>query len=218
MLGVASMDYSILLSRSGDFSRYFTVLDGAYPDRVTQQVFYGLLQMLWDRIEVDGYAQHLTNDPYPDTPEHQIVLDVAFGDHQVANVTAEMEARTIGAALREPALAEGRHPDERPFWGLRPPPGYPTSRSLLVYWDSGTLPAPDANIVPTAGEAWQAACDGLTEDQVDADARCADPHEDPRRAPGSIRQKDAFFRPDGKAIDPCDGTPCEATPRSELDY
>lgn len=33
-----------------------------------------LLQMLWDRGEADGYAQHLTSDPLPNTPgaEEQI--------------------------------------------------------------------------------------------------------------------------------------------------
>lgn len=217
-LGVASMDYAILLSRSVDFSSYFAVLDKAYPDRIDQEIGYGLLQMLWDRIETDGYAQHLTTNPYPNTPKHQVVLDVAFGDHQVANVTSEMEARTIGAKIRQPALASGRHPDTKPFFGLTAPKSYPTSDSLLIYWDSGTLAPPEANITPAASDAFTAACGPLTKDQREADAKCADPHEDPRRAPGTIRQKDAFFRPDGKAIDPCDGKPCTAQLRSSLDY
>ena len=42
--------------------------------------------MLWDRGEADGYAQHMTRDPYPNTPPHKVLLHVAFGDHQVANV------------------------------------------------------------------------------------------------------------------------------------
>jgi hypothetical protein len=218
VLGVASMDYSILLSRSVDFSKYFTVLDAAYPRRVDQQLVYAILQMLWDRIEVDGYAEHLTTDPLPRTPRHQVVLDAAFGDHQVANVTVEMEARSIGARIRQPALATGRHPDAKPFYGLRPPTGYPTSRSLLVYWDSGSLPPPEANVTPVSSSAWMSQCGGLDEDGVKASDPCHDPHEDPRRAPGSIRQKDAFFRPDGMIIDPCDGQPCRATNRDRLDY
>ena len=217
-LGVASMDYSILLSRSVDFSSYFAVLDKAYPDRIDQEIGYGLLQMLWDRIETDGYAQHLTTNPYPNTPKHQVVLDVAFGDHQVANVTSEMEARTIGAKIHQPALAAGRHPDTKPFYGLTAPASYPTSDSLLIYWDSGTLAAPEANVTPAASDAFKAACGSLSKDEREHDTKCADPHEDPRRAPGTIRQKDAFFRPDGKAIDPCDGKACTAQLRSTLDY
>ncbi len=218
-LGVASMDYSILLSRSTDFATYFTVMRQAYPDRIEQQIGYGILQMLWDRIEVDGYAQHLTNDPLPGTPRHQVVLDVAFGDHQVANVTSEMEARSIGAKLRTPALAAHRNPDAHPFYGLVPETKYPTRDSLLVYWDAGTLPEPLADITPVDSALFAKTCGAMTEDQQDDNAKCADPHEDPRRQPGSIRQKDSLFHPDGEAIDPCPtGKPCVAIPSFKLKY
>ena len=65
------------------------------------------------------------------------------------------------------------------------------------------------------GFAW--ALDVECED-VYHDARCADSHEDPRRAPAAIQQKDAFFRPDGKITDTCDGRPCVAPNRFSLDY
>ncbi len=218
VLGVPGMNYSLLLNRSVDFDTYFAVLNGAYPDRVDQQIIYGVLQMLWDRGETSGYAQHLTDDPLPGSPEHQVILDVAFGDHQVAQVAAEVEARTIGAKLRTPALAEGRHPDAKPFWGLDPIEEYPFDGSALVYWDTGTLPPPATNTTPRTGEAWDRECGALSEDEAKQSRTCADPHEDPRRQPGTIRQKDAFFRPDGRIIDTCDGEPCAATPRFELDY
>jgi len=218
VLGVPGMNYSLLLNRSVDFDKYFAVLDAAYPDRVEQQIIYGVLQMLWDRGETSGYAQHITTDPLPGTPEHKVILDVAFGDHQVAQVAAEVEARTIGARLRTPALADGRHPDAKPFFGLEPIEKYPFDGSALIYWDAGTLPPPETNTTPQTGAAWDQACGALSEDQADNDAKCADSHEDPRRQPGSIRQKDSFFRPDGKIIDACDGKPCVATPRFQLDY
>ena len=73
------------------------------------------MQMLWDRGEANGYAHHMTTDPLPNTPPHEVLLHVAFGDHQVANVTAEVEARTIGAVDRTPtrstrAAIAGRRP------------------------------------------------------------------------------------------------------------
>ena len=58
--------------------------------------FLSLIQLLWDRGEANGYAHHITSDPLPGTPAHNVLMHVAFGDHQVANVTAEVEARTIG--------------------------------------------------------------------------------------------------------------------------
>ncbi len=217
VLGVPGMNYSLLLSRSVDFTLYFAVLSRAYPDRVDQEIIYGLLQMLWDRAESNGYAAHMTDDPYPGTPAHTVLLHVAFGDHQVAPVAAEIMARTIGARLRAPALASGRHPDAKPFWGLEPAEdGW--NGSTLVYWDSGTLPPPSANVTPTTGEPFESACGPLTKAEKDANARCADPHEDPRRQPGATEQKDAFFRPDGEVIDPCDGVPCRSTPSFDLAY
>lgn len=218
VLGVPGMNYSLLLSRSVDFDEYFTVLRNAYPSAVDQAIIYPLLQMLWDRAESAGYAQHLTTDPYDGTPQHQVVLDVAFGDHQVAQVSAEVMARTIGAAVRGPALADGRHPDAEPFFGLDVITDFPTDRSVLIYWDSGTLAPPAANITPRESDAWTTTCSTLAEDEWKADPQCADSHEDPRRAPGSIEQKNRFFRPDGRIIDPCDGEPCTAVNRRLLDY
>ena len=218
VLGVAGMNYALLLSRSTDFTTYFAALRDSYPDRVDQQLVYGLLQMLWDRGETNGYATHLGDDPLPRTPSKQVLLHVAFGDHQVAQVAAEVEARTIGARIRQPALAEGRHPDEQPYYGLTPMPKAPWDGNAIVYWDSGTLPAPSANITPVSSPEWIATCGGMTEDEAKADPRCRDPHEDPRRAPDSIAQKELFFRPVGRVADTCHGKPCRAIPSDKLDY
>ncbi len=218
VLGVPGMNYSTLLRRSVDFVGkeeddlgFEDVLIPSYPDPVDQNLGYGLIQMLWDRGETNGYAAHLTDDPYPNTPEHTVILHVAFGDHQVATVTTEVLARTAGIGLRAPALADGRHPDGQPYFGLDQITEFPTERSLLVYWDSGTLPVPAHNLTVIESEAWLDAC------SADRSAiPCVDPHEDPRRQIAAIEQKAAFFRPDGRIIDPCGGAPCAATPRSQL--
>ena len=61
------------------------------------------MQLLWDRGEGNGYAQHMTDDPLPDTPEHHVLLQAAYGDHRVSNVAAEVQARTIGAQVHTPS-------------------------------------------------------------------------------------------------------------------
>ena len=61
----------------------------------------------------------MINDPYPGTPNHQVLMIEAFGDHQVANISTETEARTIGAFVRQPAIAAGRSNDVTPMWGFR---------------------------------------------------------------------------------------------------
>ena len=186
VLGVPGMNYSTLLNRSVDWESEAALsgtLYTAYPDPVEQQVVFGLLQMLWDRAEANGYAHHMTHDPLPGTPSHDVLLHAAFGDHQVANVSAEVEARTIGAPLMVPALADGLHWEKNPFYVDTAT--YPHRGSAMVYWDSGNATPPNGNI------------------PADHDG---DPHEDPRREPAGAYQK-ARFLTQGIVVDVCDGAP-----------
>lgn len=192
VLGVPGMNYSTLLQRSSDFTVYAAILNPSYPDELDRLLDFSLLEMLWDRSESDGYAAHLTDDPYPGTPKHQVLLHVAFGDHQVANVSADVEARTIGARIREPALAAGRSPDVVPYWGIGPVPWIPWAGSAIVIWDSGNPAPPLGNLPPTEPEFGQ------------------DPHENPRRAAAAQLQKSEFLRPNGALVDTCAGVPCLA--------
>ncbi|MGV9771675.1 hypothetical protein [Streptosporangium sp. NPDC003464] len=193
VLGVPGMNYSTLLNRSVDFQPFQRLMDGAYPDRLTQQVCFALMQMLWDRAETDGYAQHLADDPLPGSPRHRVLLHVAFGDHQVSTVTAEVEARTVGARVRQPAVAAGRSPDLAPYWGIRSMPRRPYAGSAMVVWDSGAPATPAANLPPLGPQYGR------------------DPHEDPRNDPRARVQKAHFLR-DGLVVDVCGDAPCTAGP------
>ncbi len=186
VLGVPGMNYSTLLDRSVDWTEepaLSGIFEFAYQDPVDQQLVIALLQMLWDRAEANGYAHHMTDDPLPGTPTHDVLLHVAFGDHQVANVSAEVEARTIGAPVMVPALADGLHWEQDPFHVDTTP--YPHRGSAMVYWDSGNATPPNGNI------------------PADHDG---DPHEDPRREPAGGYQKARFLR-QGIVVDVCDGQP-----------
>ena len=68
-LGVPAMNYSVLLPRSVDFDEFAQVLYPFYPDETTRPLVLGLMQMLWDRSEPDGYAERMTGNPLPDTPQ-----------------------------------------------------------------------------------------------------------------------------------------------------
>lgn len=187
VLGVPGMDYAVLLDRSADFAPFLGSLQAAYPSRAVQQLGFDLIQMLWDRGEADGYAEQLTGG-LPGTPHHQVLLAEAFGDHQVANIATETEARTIGAAVHQPALLAGRSNEAVPFWDL--PAFVPggTGPALFV-WDSGVPPAPLTDQPPTAGP---------------------DPHDTtPRSLPAFWSQMNGFFTT-GKVPDPCGTAACEA--------
>ena len=217
VLGVGGMNYSTLLNRSVDFDEYFVVMRTAYPNALDQQLVFGLLQMLWDRGETSGYVQHLTDRVYDLTPPKQILMTIAFGDHQVANVTADNIARTLNIPMYQPALPVGATLVPEPFWGLDPIRSFPHTGSALYYWDAGTLAPPAGNITPVMGARWIATCTGDNADNADTPP-CEDPHEDPRRQPEVIAQKKAFFQPEGTIENVCRDEPCISTPRDEFDY
>ena len=190
VLGVPGMNYSTLLQRSVDFDTYATLIYPAYPQESTRQLMFAVIQLLWDRGEADGYAQHITNDALRNTPAHTVLMHVAFGDHQVSDTTAEVEARTIGARGYQPVLGAGRSPWTR--FQLIPPLGkFPFGGSAIVMWDSGT-PAPPITNTPNRGG--------------------DDPHSHPRSTPAARIQKSEFLKIDGRVVDVCGGAPCHSTP------
>ena len=139
-LGVPGMNYSTLLTRSVDFESYSVVMYNSYTNQIERPLLFSLVQILWDRAEANGYAHHMVRDPYPDTPTHRVLLHEAFGDHQVANVTTEVEARTIGARVRRPMVDPGRSPDRMPWYGIPRITRFPFSgRAALVVGEIGPL-------------------------------------------------------------------------------
>ncbi|HJR25197.1 MAG TPA: hypothetical protein VJ804_06965, partial [Acidimicrobiales bacterium] len=189
VLGVPGMTYSTLLNRSIDWEGdYAVVYEAAYPDPIDRQLGFALIQMLWDRGESAGYAHHMTSDPLPGTPSHDVFLQVAFADHQVANVAAEVMGRTIGASLVVPAPL--LHWSKDPTFGFRTLQGsVEDAGSVLLYWFSagtGLTTPPNGNLPPTSGD---------------------DPHEAPRRhGPASDQLVEWLVH--GRLLDVCGGGPC----------
>ena len=186
VLGEAGMNYSTLLHRSVDFDLYKLFLDVGYPDPFVQLVSFNLIQMLWDRGETNGYAQHLNRSRYPHTPRHRVLLLGAVGDHQVSEFALQVEARTIGAAGHVPWVGPGREYGGEHGWGIQPI-RYPWGRSAYFLWDTGSPLSPLENLPPRDGH---------------------DPHDDTPRIPAVQALKDAFWHPDGAVVDVCSGSPC----------
>jgi hypothetical protein len=216
-LGVPGMNYSTLLQRSTDFGtgkspdpteqklpEYSYVLYQSYPNQLQRPLILSLMQQLWDRAEADGYALHMTGDPLPNTPAHHVLLHGGIGDHQVAQITAETEARTIGARARFPYAAPGRDRDKgNPIFGVPAIGAFPFDGSAIVEWDIGpprtiggkqygTPPPPNENVPPS--DAFQ------------------DPHELPRKQPAAREQKSVFLSPGGRVTNVCGAAPCLADP------
>ena len=197
VLGVPGINYSTLLRRSVDFALYSLPLYTSYPSEYERPLLLSVIQILWDRADPNGYVNQLNpaNPSLPDTPPHQVMYQVAFGDHQVANVSADVAARSAGAAIDLTPLESGRSPDVTPVWGVPRIDGYPYLGSSIVYFDTGPFSAgnprgtgapPTANVPPTAGQ---------------------DPHEAVRRSACARVMKNNFLRLDGFASNPCLGAP-----------
>jgi hypothetical protein len=187
VLAEAGMNYSTLLQRSVDFDLYKLVLDTSYPDPFVQLLALNVVQMLWDRGETNGYAQHLTRSAYPHTPRHKVLLLGAVGDHQVSEFSLQVEARTIGARGHVPYVAPDREYGGEHGFGITPITRYPWSGSAYFLWDTGSPLSPLDNTPPRAGH---------------------DPHDDTPKIPAVQALKDAFWHRKGTAIDVCAGAPC----------
>ena len=110
VLNVPAMNYSVLLPRSIDYDPFSAIINTIYTDELSRPLLLSLVQMLWDRAEPNGYAHRMTTDPLPDTPPHKVLMNVAFGDHQVTNFQADVEARTIGAQTHLPSCSRAAGP------------------------------------------------------------------------------------------------------------
>jgi hypothetical protein len=222
VLGVSGMDYPILLPRSSDYVAtqalsqfdptkfdptnptgevgYSNLFDAAYPDQSQRILILDLIGTLWDRSDPDGYASHMTTDPLPNTPVHHVLMQIGYGDHQVANITAEDEARTIGAGGLYPPLESFRYgPYKNVFWNIPQITSFPYDGSGITMFDTGPVGA-------------DAACHHNGTDPPPAsdtpNRSGEDPHEAPRRSFYGQIQKSDFMSVGGMVTNPKpDGAP-----------
>ena len=201
------MNYSTLLTRSTDFGTGTTRRrrrpttrptasstrgrsTQAYPQRNERQLIFALMQMLWDRAEPDGYAQHMTDDPYAEHarrtrscswPATATTRWPTRGRGRGADGRREgAQARTCCA--RGATGSSTRGPGSTAINAL---PSDATS-SVLTVWDGGSRPSPLGNV----------AQDNAKDD---------DPHEWVRRTVAARAMKSAFLSLDSRVVDTCDG-------------
>lgn len=200
VLNVPAMNYSVLLPRSVDYDAFAIVVNQQYSE-MERPLALDLIQMLWDRGEPNGYAHRMTTNPLPETPAHEVLMNVAFGDHQVTNFQADVQARTIGASTREPVLYPGRWPDVDVLWNVPRIASFPFDGSAVIYGDIGPVrpdpmnpseeigvpPPPLENVPNRAGE---------------------DPHGAPRGAPQAVQLMADFLKPNGTVTNVCGATAC----------
>lgn len=162
-LGVGGMPYSLLLSRSADFTPFFALFQAVYPNQEDISFFMALMQNLWDSGEAGGYGAQMVDDPIDGTPPKTVLVQDAIGDAQVTTLGAHNMARAYGGALIEEPWEE--------VWGLEvKASGH--GGSALVEYEHGAPAVPYENTPPSSEY---------------------DTHEDTRRTWAAQEQMATFF-------------------------
>ena len=183
VLGVPGQNYGgLLLNRSVDWDSYKSVYNPNYPNNTDQIMGLQLAQILWDRGENNGYSEHITKNPYGGTKVKQVFIIENYGDHQVANVSTESLARTMGAERHSPIFDASAFGTERTnlpnvMQALLANHTYSDTvqvKALVELWDYGTPTPPTDNHAPNGS------------------AYGSDPHGYGRRTPGLIDQIRSF--------------------------
>jgi hypothetical protein len=175
VLGVGGAGFSLIATRAAPFQSLLTLIDVATTK--PQQSTRAMLtaQTVFDRIDPITWAPELLAPTETVGPKsRKVLMQVGISDTQVPNVASHVHARTLGLALLQPA--------PRPVFGLTPATA-PYDGSALQEFDFG-IAAPDLIGQPNT--------------------EINKVHEAVRRLQASIAQIDAFLRPDGKIVAPCD--------------
>ncbi|MBK7586633.1 MAG: hypothetical protein IPI67_41410 [Myxococcales bacterium] len=137
---VGGTAYSVMIQRSVNWNQFLPAIRNAYPDRITQQVLMAVWQPLFDDSEGSGtaWAQGV-NPGLPGTPEKHMLMQIAVGDSQVANLAAEIQARTLELPLLSPS--------SKSVWGLSESSG--GVDNAIAFWDLVREPPPETNATPT---------------------------------------------------------------------
>jgi hypothetical protein len=164
VLGVPGMPYSLLLSRSVDFDQFFSLIRSTWMDERHHVFLLALTDMLWERTEPAGYAPYVRKNMLPGTPAHDVLLNVAVGDHQVTAYGAHVMARTMDIEHVDTGI--------RDIFGLEKVTA-PHDGSGIVEYDFGLPPDPVENL---------------------PQRECEDPHGKIRSLPEFQQQLDVFLR------------------------
>jgi hypothetical protein len=182
LLGEPANGYSWIWQRSVDSDEFTDFVKIALPDSPLDfQIMMQLIQLQWDRSESAGFVRTMHGDTLPNTPDHQVLMHDAIGDHQVPTIMAHNMARSIGVSLIR--SNDPLQPFPRQVFGLPAVDPPVEGVSGLVEYDFALPREPLTNTPATAG---------------------CDPHDRVRELTPSFDQQDVFFRT-GRIEWFCDG-------------
>ena len=209
VLYVGAMNYSLLLTRSVDFDEFKAFFYPNYTKLRERPLLFGLMQIMWDRGEPNGYANHITSNPLPNTPVKHVTMEMSFGDHQVSNIANLVEARTLNLKVRQPWLNAGRDTNGGVSpWGLTTLGALPLDDNAIIAWDIGPYRTPESSSCKDhSSDTW---CGTPSPPADNSPNRVGtDPHDFNIETMATLRHQIAeFIKPNGHLIDVCGGLPC----------
>lgn len=186
--GVGGMGYGTMIPRSTNWQVYGTIMENSYRRQVDRALLMTMAQSQWDFGEPAGFAQFIQGETLPcslgdtycpggRTPEHHVLMMIGQDDAQVANITADTAARTMGIPLLLPS----------PYM----PYGLESTMGGAGVLDALAIFAiPGTPVLPL----------GTRDPIMDNPA-----HEGVRRSAAGHRMMDGFWQPDGVITQTCEG-------------
>lgn len=179
ILNVGGGPWSLMMSRSGNFTVLYTAMKVFYKRPVERQLLIAMSQFGFDVVDPMTFAPYVIKSPERfKVPPKKLIIQESIGDAQVPNISTRMWARTFGI----PAL-KGLF---EPVFGLERKDG-PLDGSAYTQFGPKPDPFPEDANVPAKSNA---------------------AHEAARRTEGCMKQMETFFQPGGKIVHYCDG-PCD---------
>jgi hypothetical protein len=179
VLDVGGGGWTHIMPRSANFGPFAILVGNNFEDPVVVQAVLAMIARPLDRIDPIVYAPFVSKSPLPGSPaDRRVVMQIGLGDAAVPNVASFLHARALGVRQTVPA--------PKPIALLPTTPGGEAGSAITLF-DFGIDTSGYAQPLP------------LTPNQV---------HDGLRTTKGALAQMAAFLKPDGVAIQPCDG-PCD---------
>jgi hypothetical protein len=140
-LGVPGQSFNLLVFRSELFDPFFDILRINYDDPRDIQMIMTAAMLLWDRAEPTGFSKYIRSGEL--SMPHEVLMQVAIGDHLVTNYGSHVMARTIGLPLMTPA--------PRSVWGLEEVESGHVGSAMIEH-DFGLPPIPLDNVPMRDGD------------------------------------------------------------------
>jgi hypothetical protein len=175
VLHVGGGAWSTMLERSSNWTVFEFVLVDKVEDPAERQVLYAASQLWWDPVDPMSWTSELS--------AKNMLFQEAIGDEQVANLTTEALARSIGLEVLEPTV-------RTPF-AVEPVGPLPPGSRALAQFDPETALPEDGN----------------------RPAAVTGAHGGPRLWTGTRRQVIDYLRPgsEEQVVHHCGDAPCSAS-------